>query len=238
MNIPEALDKVLEITPRHDVPSDFKGFFISDLHMGVRDEADDFLKNSKLCYDWLETYFQAEYTLFLLGDIYDIWKNPDFSKIVTSYSGIARKIEEYKVGKRAVEISGNHDGSLPFPNSFKLVFPSGKTILLVHGHQGDFFNDQDWFLGEFFVRYIWRNLEMIGFKDPTTAVQGKNPKKHELVKAQAKEWARSRKQILIMGHTHFSECEEPYYWNTGSWVGKGGQGVEIVGEEIKLKHFS
>ena len=46
--------------------------------------------------------------------------------------------------------------------------PSDKILLLIHGHQADWFTNHYWWLARFFVRYVWKWLQNIGFKDPTS----------------------------------------------------------------------
>ena len=233
MNIESKLDQVLVNSPVIEIDDSFKGLFISDLHMGVGDEADDFKANASLCLDVLEEYWSKGYRIFLLGDIYELWENPKIDEIVKTYPAICDLLS-----RGADRISGNHDQQLILPRSYVLVDKkTEKKILLVHGHQGDFFCDEGYLFGKFISRHIWRNLQKIGFKDPTTAQKDKNPKKHELTRMVFHDWAWLRKQTVIFGHIHLAECDPPYYWNCGSWVGRGGSGIEIVGNNINLKKF-
>jgi UDP-2,3-diacylglucosamine pyrophosphatase LpxH len=233
MSIESKLDQALVNSPIIEIDDRFKGLFISDLHMGLGDEADDFKANASLCLDTMRNYRSNGYRIFVLGDIYDLWENPKIDEIVKTYPVIC-----YLLALGTDRISGNHDQQLILPRSYVLIDKkTGKKILLVHGHQGDFFCDGGYPFGKFFSRYIWRNLQMIGFKDPTTAQKDKNPKKHELTRMVFHDWAWSRKQTVIFGHTHLAEADPPYYWNCGSWVGRGGSGIEIVGNNINLKKF-
>ncbi len=237
MSLRTKLDILIQNPNVIDVKDDFKGFFISDLHMGIGDEADDFKGNATLCGRVLESYFQTGYTIFLLGDVFELWENSDLNTILLTYPSLYNLIITGRKKDRLFQIIGNHDQDLACPQSIMVRYRnSGKTILLVHGHQGDFFNNEGWLFGKFFVHHIWRNLQMIGFKDPTTA-NPSNPKKHERIRAEAKAWAKENNQILIMGHTHKVEAEHPYY-NTGSCIGPEGiTGIEIIGDQITMKFF-
>ncbi|GHU40727.1 hypothetical protein FACS1894111_01840 [Clostridia bacterium] len=97
---------------------------------------------------------------------------------------------------------------------------NGKGLLLIHGHQGDFMNDTLWKLSRFLVRYLWRPLEQLGVKDPTSAA--KNYKKKDFVEKRMATWAKKRQQVLVAGHTHrpyFTEDpHNAWYYNTGSGV--------------------
>jgi UDP-2,3-diacylglucosamine pyrophosphatase LpxH len=230
MSIESKLDQLWANSPIIEIDDLFKGLFVSDLHTGVKDQADDFQKNETIFLRVVPDYKKRGFKIFGLGDLKDLWENSNLAKILETYPWLRYIFDE--------EIVGNHDQKLILPQSYILFNKkSGKKILLVHGHQGDFFNDEAYPLGWFFTKYIWRNLQMIGFKDPTTAQKGKNPKKHELTRMAFHDWACSRKQTVIFGHTHFAESDPPYYWNCGTWVGDGGQAVEIVDDRISLKTF-
>jgi len=232
MTIQSKLDQALINSSVIEIDDRFKGLFVSDLHMVVGDEADDFNPNSELFFDTLRSHLSDGYRIFLLGDGYELWENSNIEDIVKTYPEIC------DILIREDRIKGNHDQKLILPQSYVLLNKkSGKKILLVHGHQGDFFCDEGYPLGWFFSKYVWRNLQMIGFKDPTTAQKDKNPKKHELTRIAFHDWARSREQTVIFGHTHFSESDPPYYWNCGNWVEDGGQGVRIIGNQISLETF-
>ena len=96
---------------------------------------------------------------------------------------------------------------------------TGREIFLVHGHQGDLFNDALWRVNCFLVRHIWRKLELLGMHNPmSTSGSGKKKTKVEMRLA---EWARDNRQLMITGHTHrmkYPEDAEGYYFNAGSCV--------------------
>jgi UDP-2,3-diacylglucosamine pyrophosphatase LpxH len=233
MSIESKLDQALISSPVIEIDDRFKGLFVSDLHMGVGNGADDFKSNAKLCLDTLWHYMSKGYRIFVLGDAYELWENSNLDEIVKNYPGLCDFLSH-----RVDRIRGNHDQKLILPESYILFNKKlGKKILLVHGHQGDFFCDEGYPLGWFFSKYIWRNLQMLGFKDPTTAQKDKNPQKHELTRIAFHDWAWSRKQTVIFGHTHLAESDLPYYWNCGSWVGNGGQAIVINGDQMMLKTF-
>jgi predicted phosphodiesterase len=114
--------------------------------------------------------------------------------------------------------------------------PTGRKLLLVHGHQGDLIDDGLWRLGCFLVRYLWRNLELFGFKDPTSAA--KNNLKQKRVERRIIQWAKARGQIVIAGHTHRPMCspdEDMPYFNDGSCVHPSCiTCIEIVRSQIIL----
>ena len=110
-------------------------------------------------------------------------------------------------------------------------------ILLIHGHQGDLWNERLWYLTRFLVRYFWRPLEQLGVKDPTSAA--KNYRKKERVEKRMADWAKKRQQVLIAGHTHRphfpQEGSRGWYFNTGSGVHPHSvTAIEIIRGEIAL----
>jgi hypothetical protein len=224
--IQDHLDRLWKDSQRIRI---YKAIIIGDLHLGVRDNADDFDGHDHLFLESITPYLKEGYTLLLGGDITDDWENSDRWKIVAKYP------EVWNIILRGHwQIQGNHDPS-PAPMAYVLVLDSGKEILWTHGHVGDFFNSQASWLGKFFVRYVWRNLQMTGiFKDPTTATI-KNPKKHEATRLAFEDWAKTRKKEVIFHHTHFA-TKGPS-WNCGSWVGLGGQAIGIDGDKIEVKYF-
>ncbi len=96
---------------------------------------------------------------------------------------------------------------------------SNNILFLTHGHQVDFFNYDTWKLARFLVRYLWRPLESIGMRDPTSAA--KNNARKEKTEKKLIDWAKKQNHIIVAGHTHrpvFPQVNEPFYFNDGSCV--------------------
>ncbi len=114
-----------------------------------------------------------------------------------------------------------------------------KDIFLVHGHQGDWFNDYLWWLALVTVRYIWGPLQQfVGWRDPTMP-----PKPYYIdkwgVQQRIMEWTAVHNQTLICGHTHHAHFPRPedesHYFNTGSCVHpRAITGIEIQDGAISL----
>lgn len=222
MKIQDHLDILWEKSARIKIQS---AIIIGDLHLGVRNNADDFDSHDSLFLSSVRSYFDKGYSLLLGGDITDDWENP---KPINCYPEI------FKILDRGIRITGNHDPKPWLPMAYVLQLP--REVLWTHGHVGDFFNYQASWLGKFFVRYVWRNLQMTGIiKDPTTA-SSRNPKKHEHTRLAFLDWAQTRRKEVIFHHTHFA-TEGPS-WNAGSWVGIGGQVIVIDGNKIEVKYFT
>jgi predicted phosphodiesterase len=113
-------------------------------------------------------------------------------------------------------------------------------LFLVHGHQGDAINDRYAKVGRFLVRYLWRNLQLLGVNDPTSPAQ--NFSKRAKVEGEIVKWSRQNRQMLIAGHTHlpaFPRPVDPPYFNTGSCVHpRCITGIEIQGGTIALIKWS
>lgn len=119
---------------------------------------------------------------------------------------------------------------------------TNKKIFLTHGHQGDWLNDEIWWVGKFVVRNIWKVLQFMGVKDPTSPAKN-NTKRDKLEKSMA-EWINDKKEnkekpdLLIVGHTHRPyqpQTNETPYFNTGSCIHpRCITGIEIEKGEITL----
>jgi UDP-2,3-diacylglucosamine pyrophosphatase LpxH len=119
---------------------------------------------------------------------------------------------------------------------------TNRKIFLTHGHQGGWLNDELWWVGKFVVRNIWKILQVMGFKDPTSPA--KNNTKRQILENGMAEWINSkngkeeRQDILIVGHTHRPyqpQRNEIPYFNTGSCVHpRCITGLEIEKGEITL----
>jgi predicted phosphodiesterase len=116
----------------------------------------------------------------------------------------------------------------------------GKTILLTHGHQVDPINSRWWRLSRFFVRYLWKNLQLLGIRDPTSPAN--SFKKRDIIEEWVTEWIAANCQPIIVGHTHrarFPDEGGPPYFNTGSCVHpRCITGIEIEKGEITLIKWS
>jgi predicted phosphodiesterase len=139
------------------------------------------------------------------------------------------------------KVSGTNKELLPnleFNESIVLeVEGCKKDILLIHGHQADFNNYVLWKWSRFLVRILWKPLQVVGIKDPTSPA--KNFKELIKVERRLKKWIiANNNQMIIAGHTHrprFPEPNELPYFNDGSCVHpRSITGIEIVDMQISL----
>lgn len=249
------------------IDKDSKLIFFSDCHRGDNSYADDFSHNKQVYFHALKTYFDDGFTYFELGDGDELWENRKFETIFESHKNIFELLKKFHDQKRLHMIYGNHDmvyrnptfvekflGSyfdvitgtrkelfkdLKFHESIILNYDGlYKSILLIHGHQADFFNYVLWKLSRFLVRFFWQPLQrFFGIKDPTSPA--KNYKELIKVERRIKEWIQNNNnQMIIAGHTHrprFPEPTETPYFNDGSCVHpRAITGIEIENGEITL----
>lgn len=190
---------------------------------------------------WLMSEFNKENRLYL------IWGNHDIKRKDIKRKAIKKKaLRNKNVGKKRYSYYNERKGE--YEPLFKdievneyegLILKhsgTGNKIFLVHGHQGDLINDRFWWLGNIFVRYLWKYLQLCGVKDPTSPA--KNFKKQRKVEKKLKKWVEDNDQMLIAGHTHrsiFPERGEPSYFNDGSCVHpRCITGIEIQNSKIAL----
>jgi predicted phosphodiesterase len=114
--------------------------------------------------------------------------------------------------------------------------PSGGEIFLVHGHQGDLFNDRLWQVSCFLSRTLWKPLELLGFTQPISPAR--DITKRVKIEKRIQAWITEENQPLISGHTHnpsFPQMGEISYFNTGSCIHpRGITGIEIQGGQMVL----
>ena len=221
---------------------------MSDCHRGVGNWGDNFQANQNLFFAALQYYNRRNFIYIELGDGDELWENRDLREIIRIHSNQFWIMSEFYRDCRFYMLYGNHDRKKAKEKYFKLkcnsyyceaeedeknLFPdmkvqeairlqetcSGLELFLVHGHQGDFWNDTLWKITRFLVRYLWRPLELAGCNDPTSAA--KNYRKKEKIELRLAEWAKKHKTLLVAGHTHrpvFSKPGEGYYFNDGSCV--------------------
>lgn len=243
-----------------------KLILFSDCHRGNHSYADDFSHNSEIYEHALTHYFENNFTYIELGDGIELWENRHFSEILESYSEVFEILLKFHKQGRLHLIWGNHDmifkkqhhvnrilGSffdkdrnekkalfehLTFHEAILLnIEEFNKSILLMHGHQADFFNYYCWKLSRFLVRHLWKPLQLLGYNDPTSPA--KNHKELIRVEKRFKKWIQNNEhQMVITGHTHrprFPKPDEIPYFNDGSCVHpKSITGLEIADLKISL----
>lgn len=243
-----------------------KFVFFSDCHRGDNSYADDFSHNRKIYFHALRDYYKKAYTYIELGDGIELWENTDFDEIFNAHKDVFLLLRDFHLKNRLHMIWGNHDmvfrnpkrtaallanyfdeitgknkpllDEIVIEEGIRLeVAETGKTILLIHGHQADWFNYVFWKLSRFLVRFLWKPLQILGIRDPTSPA--KNYKELLRVERRLKKWILANSnQMIIAGHTHrprFPSPGELPYFNDGSCVHpRSITGIEIENMEISL----
>ncbi len=255
---------------RNSIPlsENSKIVIIGDHHRGKNTWGDDFADNANLLLHALQYYYHAGFTYIELGDGEELWENRKFEDIRQTYAEIYWWLHEFNEKGRLYLIWGNHnrvwrnankvskklseyvkaatqESQDLFKNArvyegLKLEKDNHRSILLTHGHQGDLPNDQLWWIGKAFVRYIWRVPQFFGIRDPFSASQSN--RKQTKLEEEIKEWTELPGRCpIIVGHTHRSwfPLEGAAYFNTGSCVGpRCITGIEIDKGQVSLVKWS
>lgn len=221
---------------------------MSDCHRGDGSWADNLAQNQNLYFTALQHYFNERFTYIELGDGDELWENKHFSDIMHVHSDDLLLLSQFYAEGRLYLIYGNHDMAKKSPKFVRdnLYFyydereqrqvalfdqiktheglvlkqqETGGQIFLVHGHQADFLNYDLWRISQFLVRHLWKPLQLIGVRDPTST--SKNTSKKDAVEKNLIRWIKNNRQMLVAGHTHrpvFPKPGEPPYFNDGCCV--------------------
>ncbi|MCL2563775.1 MAG: metallophosphoesterase [Oscillospiraceae bacterium] len=242
--ISKAHDRAKRLT----IDEHSKIVLFSDIHRGRGSGADDFARNQKLYHTALRHYHREGYTYIELGDGDELWQERHMWEITAAYDHIFTLLAALYRDGRLHMLYGNHDKVKKDANwvrqNLQTYSPKGTAapvslfpditveeavllehrdadgkLLLLHGHQADFFNYRLWWFARFLVRYIWQPLELVGFRNPFDAEQ--NPKRRTKVEKILARWTEKTKTPIVAGHTHrpvFPPKPAAGYYNTGSSV--------------------
>jgi UDP-2,3-diacylglucosamine pyrophosphatase LpxH len=264
------ISQVFESSEQIPFDDSSKFVLMSDCHRADGSWADNFSRNQNIYFNALTRYYNEGYTYIEIGDGDELWENNKFHDVINEHSDVFGLMSQFYNKGRLYFIYGNHDmqkKSHSFvkdnlyqyfneqENRYVQLFPNvkvheglvlrhritGGRILLIHGHQVDYFNNGAWVLTKFLNDYLWKPLELLGIKDITTRA-AKNYEIRDRVEKRLIKWATEEKHILIAGHTHrpaFPKTGEPLYFNDGSCVHPSCiTAIEIVDGSIKLVKWS
>ncbi len=239
--------------------------FFSDVHRGDNSMSDEFAHNQNIYYYALEHYYEEGYHYFELGDGDELWEHSKFKVIMSAHSDVFLLLRRFFRKNRFDTLYGNHNiylknktwvrknlymfndeyleqqkdlfERITVPESLRLKYKeTGQELLLVHGHQGDFFNDTMWPVSMFSLRYFWRFLHVLGFHNP--ASPSKNRVRRHKIELNFTKWINKKKVGIICGHTHrpkLAKQNQPPYFNCGCCIHpRGINGIEIVEGKIML----
>lgn len=245
-----------------------KYIFFSDLHKGDDSVSDEFTRNQIIMLHALDHYYHHGYTYVEVGDGDELWEYPNFKNIRLAHSDIYAVLEKFYNTGRYILLYGNHNIYLKnkryvrnnyyryydeYTQKTYDLFPgitphealvlkhrvTGQEVFAVHGHQGDLMNDQLWYISMITLRYFWRFLHVVGFRNPASPAKNLY-KRHKIEKAY-KKWIHRHKKLLICGHTHrphFPQNKELPYFNTGCCIHtKAITGIEIADDKIMMVNW-
>ena len=223
--IKRALKKELRTAPEIKLAD--KVIIISDLHLGLKDGADQFKQCEQTLLHTLKIYANKSYELIILGDCFELWEQNNIYDIVKAYNHLFTFIKNNYLNYYI--IIGNHDKKLLNCEISNTILTKNiytaircKNILITHGHRGE--------IEIPFARHFVKWLGFLQNKDLLEARQlprraNSFSMKHcnNLYEAQAELGIN-----LICGHTHNPRIERTinnlydkhiitsnYYANTG-----------------------
>ncbi|MCL1913898.1 MAG: metallophosphoesterase family protein [Eubacteriaceae bacterium] len=251
-----SLKRLYASSPRLHVDNGSKIVLMSDAHRGDGTQSDDIMQNKTIVSHALAHYLNEGFTYIELGDGDDLWKNKKMSNIEKNHADIFALLMMFKDNNKLHLVYGNHDfdkktsGSMApaksldgefvpgfsYEESLVLSFGENRNMLLLHGHQVDWINYDLWPLSRFFVRHIWRPLQLLGVKNPF--IPAENTKKADRLDKLLMEWSESSGIAIAAGHTHrsmFPNPGGPLYFNDGCCVHPYGiTAIEIERGQISL----
>lgn len=265
MNKHERLTEVYRKAQRIQFDNNSKLVFFSDIHRGDNTWADEFARNQTIYTYALKYYLGNDFTYIEVGDGDELMKNIGYRSIRIAHAPIYKLLKQFFAEGRFYYIYGNHDILYKIKENVRNalykyynleteriepLFPgievheglvlehqdTDSDLFITHGHQGEFINDRYWQISRFFLRYLWRPLQMLGLHNPIRV--SRNPERKRDVERELISWITENHQPLLCGHTHdphFPETDEAPYFNSGScvhprWI----TGLEIDNGEIML----
>lgn len=142
--IKRALKKELKNAPQIKLAD--KVIIISDLHLGLKDGADQFKQCEATLLNALKIYANKGYELIILGDCFELWEQNNIYDIIKTYNHLFTFIKNNYLNYYI--ITGNHDKNILNSRDryyiaktilTKNIYQSIKcnNILITHGHKGE-----------------------------------------------------------------------------------------------------
>lgn len=245
-----------------------KFILFSDCHRGDGSYADDFANNRNIYFHALQQYYKNGFEYIELGDGDELWENLFFADVLDANKNVYLLLKKFYLLDKLHMIYGNHDMDYKNPDVVKKYFAAyfdtnagkklplmpnlkfheavvlknsetGQELFLTHGHQADFMNYVGWKINRFFVRILWKPLQVWGIKDPTSPA--KNYLERIKIEQRIKKWIVNHGNLItVVGHTHRPHFPKPQenainFFNDGSCVHpRNITGIEIENGKISL----
>lgn len=248
-----------------NLDADSKYIIFSDCHRSDGSRSDEFTRNENIFLYAMTQYYNKGFTYIEAGDGDELWEHPKFHYIRKAHYPVYDLLKKFYDADRLEIIYGNHNiylkkekylkhyyysyyndakemtmdflnGMIPHESIVLRHTDTQQDFLVLHGHQGDFFNDQIWGLSMFSLKFMWRYLHAIGANSPTSPV--KNITRQHKIEKNYNKWIEKYSTPIICGHTHrykFPHKDEPPYFNTGCCVYPSNiTGIEIEHNQIMV----
>lgn len=247
MKTRERLTEAYEEADVIEFDDDARFVFVSDSHRGDGSKADEFARNKAVFVTALRHYDDERFTLIENGDNDDLWEfNP--RHILKANKATFDLLRTFHLDGRYLRLFGNHDIQMrkpgyvsqhfdrrvnPVTRAWEPLLPglqvhaalvlrhrdTGQELFVVHGHQGDLPNDQNWWMTMWSYRLFWKRLHALGFRSPSSPIAN-SFKRHKVERNYVK-WIRNHRVALICGHTHrerFPLGNDLPYFNSGACI--------------------
>jgi UDP-2,3-diacylglucosamine pyrophosphatase LpxH len=238
----------------------YRTAWISDLHLGTRGckahAILNFLKDNE--FD----------TLYLVGDIVDIWALRRGIYWPQEHNDVIQKLlRKSRKGTHLIYIPGNHDefidgflgkfGDITIQKQFVHTTAKGEKILVMHGHELDVvIQNLGWLahIGDLGYKLLlelngpvnfFRRL--FGYQYWSLSAYVKNEVKNvvsfigKFEEAVTHYAANHQVDSVLCGHIHHAASHaigKVHYYNTGDWVESCTAIVEHANGELELKHYA
>lgn len=259
------LTKAYENAKVRNLDENVKYIIFSDCHRSDGSRSDEFTKNQNIFLYALSHYYKNGFTYIEAGDGDELWEHPKFRYIRKAHYYVYDLMKKFYDDGRLELLYGNHNIYLRHLDYLKRFFytyyndakqehmeflrdikpceavllkdeKNNKEFLVLHGHQGDFFNDQLWVLTMLLLKGFWRYFHALGATSP--ASPAKNVTRQHKIEKNYNKWIAKHKTAIICGHTHrykFPRDGEPPYFNTGCCIYPDCiTGIEIERGEIQI----
>ncbi len=201
----QLLEKLYKESPELKISAKDKIVIFSDLHMGDGRSMDDFHRNSQLFLTALKKYyFKNNYILVLNGDVEELHRY-QLNRIKKQWKEVYEIFCQFYEKNRLYKIYGNHDSRLFGYKESELGCPTLKSLTLkmkdkelfiFHGHQASFYYNTFDDLMSLALKFVAVPLRIKSY-----SVAHNNMKKSHIEKM-AYDFAKRKKIISIIGHTH------------------------------------
>ncbi|MFV0466028.1 MAG: serine/threonine protein phosphatase [Lachnospiraceae bacterium] len=242
-----------------------KYIIFSDCHRSNGSNSDEFTKNQNVFLYALSYYYKNGFSYIEAGDGDELWEQPKFRYIRKAHYYVFDLLKDFYKEDRLEILYGNHNIYLKNHEYLKRTLYSyyndsrdeyqdllmglepceaillkkaddDREFLILHGHQGDLFNDQLWFFSMILLKGLWRAFHAIGATSPASPV--KNITRQHRIEKKYNKWIKKNQTAIICGHTHrykFPRKDEVPYFNCGCCIYPDNiTGIEIEGGNIMI----